>query len=490
MDYRIGLDVGTSSLGFSVFRIDDNRNAEELLMIDEVIFGEPVEPKTMVTSNSIRRSHRLARRQISNRKKRLKKIAHVFNMLNVGLSDIKKLQNSDVYELRVKAQNEKISLAEFCRVCFYLAKHRGYKGDLKEGDIKKRIAQTEALLSNEKSFAEVMLERKKAAAKTNEPWYKTHEKGTFIYRKDVENEFETAFRKQAEFYPELNQEYPIANENYFADLKGRKSASFFDILHSAIFYQRPIKWKLDSVGKCSLEKDKFRTSTGQLAFQKYRIAKKLSDLRLVCRKKARAAVSESDELQLFPAEEDEKQFDTRSLTKEEMRKIFDFVCANDEMYSKTYTYPLSKVYSLIDVDKKLYRFNFETSLDDGSTAAALKGLSTNRVFRDCGVFDEWSALASDVQECVIEFLTNVTKFADIQENTDENIREQAKKLLQNIPHSDEVFKNAVDFILLLKQKEVFYSADFKLEHGRASYCREVLEKLTEYLLDGGQELNL
>lgn len=487
MDYRIGLDVGTSSLGISVFRIDDKRNAKELLMIDEVIFGEPVEPKTMVTSNSIRRAHRLARRQISNRKKRLKKIAHVFRLLNVFLNDIKNIQNSDIYELRVKALKEKISLAEFCRVCFYLAKHRGYKGDLKEGDIKKRIALTESLLSEEKSLAEIMFERKKAAAQTNEPWYKTHEAGTFIYRKNVEDEFEAAFRKQQEFYPELSKEYPIANENYFPDLKGKTSAAFFEILHSAVFYQRPIKWKLDSVGKCALEKDKFRASTGQLAFQRYRIAKKLSDLRLVCRKKSFAPVSQEDELQLFPAAAENTSSDSRSLTKEEMRKIFDFVCQNDDAYSKTNTYPLSKIYSLIDVDKKVYRFNFETSLDDGSSAAAIKGLSSNRIFRDCGVFDEWNNLADNVKECVIEFLTNVTKFADIQENTDGNIREQAKRLLQNIAPADDVFVQALDFILMLKNKEVFYSADFKLEHGRASYCREVLEKLTEYLLDGGQE---
>lgn len=485
MDYRIGLDVGTASLGISVFRIDDNRNAEELLMIDEVIFGEPVEPKTMVTSNSIRRAHRLARRQISNRKKRLKKIAHVFNLLNVGHDDIKKLQNCDVYELRVKAMQEKITLAEFCRVCFYLAKHRGYKGDLKEGDIKQRIAQTEALLGEEKSLAEVMLERKKAASSDNSAWYKTHDAGTFIYRKDVEKEFEAAFRKQQEFYPELSREYPIVNENYFPDLKGNTNASFFEILHSAIFYQRPIKWKLDSVGKCSLEKDKFRASTGQLAFQRYRIAKKLSDLRLVRRKKSYNR--QNDDLPLFAEQGEFNERDERRLTQDEMRKIFDFVCLHEEEYSKTNTYPLSKVYALIDVDKKVYRFNFETSFDDGSSAAALKGLSTNRVFRDCGVFAEWQELADNVRECVIEFLTNVTKFADIQENTDGNIREQAKKLLQNIAPDDDILSKAVDFILMLKHKEVFYSADFKLEHGRASYCCEVLENLTEYLLNGGQE---
>ena len=466
--YRLALDLGTASSCLAVIEIDRDSNFKNLLMVDDVILSEPIEhtKNGMVTSNSIRRACRLARRQIRNRKSRLKKIAHVFKLLRVTAADVKVIKNSDVYELRVKAQKGKISLAEFCRVCFYLAKHRGYKGDLKEGDIKKRIAQTEALLNDEKSFAEVMLERKISAAKNNAPWYKTDDAGTFIYRKDVENEFETAFRKQAEFYPELNQEYTIVNENYFADLKGKTSAAFFDILHSTIFYQRPIKWKLDSVGKCSLAKDKFRTSTGQLAFQKYRIAKKLSDLRLVNRK---------------------DPSDARCLTKEEMRKIFDFVCTNDKMYSKINTYPLYKVYSLIDVDKKLYRFNFETSLDDGSTAAALKGLSTNRVFRDCGVFDEWNALAYEVQECVIEFLTNVTKFADIQENTDGNIREQIQKLTKNIPNYEYWLDNVFDFIKLLKNKEVFYSADFKLEHGRASYCSEVLQKLTDYLLDGGQE---
>ena len=45
MDYRLGLDIGTSSVALAAFSLDANQQSQELVYLDEYIFSEPVEPK-------------------------------------------------------------------------------------------------------------------------------------------------------------------------------------------------------------------------------------------------------------------------------------------------------------------------------------------------------------------------------------------------------------------------------------------------------------
>ena len=63
MAYRLGIDLGTSSIGAAAYRIDENRRPVELVFADSYIFGEPVNPKDYTTLNSKRRAARLIRRQ-------------------------------------------------------------------------------------------------------------------------------------------------------------------------------------------------------------------------------------------------------------------------------------------------------------------------------------------------------------------------------------------------------------------------------------------
>lgn len=67
--YKLGIDLGTSSIGLVAYELDDKDNIKGIAHIDGYIFREPIEPKKKVTENSIRTSFRLRRRQIERKSK-------------------------------------------------------------------------------------------------------------------------------------------------------------------------------------------------------------------------------------------------------------------------------------------------------------------------------------------------------------------------------------------------------------------------------------
>ena len=124
MKYRLGIDLGTSSLGLAAYELDQHDNIKNLAYIDEVIFREPINPKDFTTLNSTRRSKRLARRQHARYVKRIKKVIHVLKLLGISKQDMQKLEKRDVFELRVRSLYEKITIPEFAKVILHIAKHQ------------------------------------------------------------------------------------------------------------------------------------------------------------------------------------------------------------------------------------------------------------------------------------------------------------------------------------------------------------------------------
>ncbi|MDR0735008.1 MAG: hypothetical protein LBG16_04935, partial [Elusimicrobiota bacterium] len=134
MKYRLGIDLGTSSIGVAAYSLNENNKIQNLEYLDSYIFGEPVytsQGKQLKTLNSQRRTARLARRQIERRANRLKKLGYIAQSIGVSKEDVNKISGDKVHELRAKAISEKLTLPEFIKVLFHIVKNRGYKGDLK-----------------------------------------------------------------------------------------------------------------------------------------------------------------------------------------------------------------------------------------------------------------------------------------------------------------------------------------------------------------------
>lgn len=77
MRYRVGLDVGTASLGLAAVSLDENNNPIDLIWKHIRIFDEPLEKSQegLKSKKAGRRAARMQRRQIDRRLGRTKRIS-------------------------------------------------------------------------------------------------------------------------------------------------------------------------------------------------------------------------------------------------------------------------------------------------------------------------------------------------------------------------------------------------------------------------------
>lgn len=87
MHYRVGLDIGTASLGVAVISLDDSKQPQDLIWKHVRIFDEPLEksPAGLKSKKAGRRAARMQRRQIDRRLGRTKRIAALASLLGITI---------------------------------------------------------------------------------------------------------------------------------------------------------------------------------------------------------------------------------------------------------------------------------------------------------------------------------------------------------------------------------------------------------------------
>lgn len=493
MAYRLGIDLGTSSIGAAAYRIDENRRPVELIFADSYIFGEPVNPKDYTTLNSKRRAARLIRRQIARKAARMRKLAYISDFIGVSKEILDKVPVDDIHRLRAIAIEQEISLPEFIAVLFHLVKNRGYFGDVFEDDggkINAKINETSKEIKQEgfKTLGQLLYYKKQQACGSGihaeESWRKLNEGGTFITRRIIEEEFELIWKEQSKHHKDLSGNYVISGEfakNMFPDYPGKTEITLKQAFHSALFYQRPIKWPLASVGDCPLVPGEKRAAISQPAYQQYRLVKQLVDLRVKNRMPA---------MELFASESEnsQPQMQERGLTYGEIQTVLRYALENCGEYSKEGKITYSKIYELLNF-KEGQKFTIDRPALKGK--GGIKGEMTLCVFNNFGLSHDWHILSEKEQEIVLEFLNNITKYSDIHNSTDEYIQQQIEKLAKNVQNQMEIHrKNAFSFIKIIKEKGLFAKSEFKLEQGRAEYGITALDVLTYGMLEGKQEYDI
>ena len=91
MNYRIGLDIGITSVGWSVIENNDDGEPTKIVNLGSRIFEKAENPKTGASLASARREARSSRRRIRRRRHRLERIKYLFETL--GLITLKDLKN-------------------------------------------------------------------------------------------------------------------------------------------------------------------------------------------------------------------------------------------------------------------------------------------------------------------------------------------------------------------------------------------------------------
>ncbi len=133
--YRIGLDVGTNSLGWCVLELDGQGDPHRIENAGVRIFSDGRKEKDKATLAVTRREARLARRRRDRFKQRQTYLLSV--LTDVGLfpkrkTELEDLQKENPLELRAKALQEKLKPYQVGRALFHLNQRRGFKSNRKD----------------------------------------------------------------------------------------------------------------------------------------------------------------------------------------------------------------------------------------------------------------------------------------------------------------------------------------------------------------------
>ena len=306
--YSLGLDIGTSSVGWAVLDLDKERIHD----LGVRIFERPEDPQNGDSLAKPRRDARSARRRLKRRRQRLNHLKKFFVDQNILTKDrVEKVLNCtsdfnklDVYGLRSKALTEELSPEELLKVLYQIAKRRGFKSNRKvvEESDKEGGRVTSALNTNKKFLADNNYTTVGEALSCDEK-FALHKRNK---RDDYTNSFaRDDFLRELEAIIKTQQNYTLKNvpEQTINELiYGINDEQVINV--SAIMYQRPFITKElieKMVGNCTFEKNEKRAPKASYSFEVFRLASDLSHLVFIPRDaNKRQAKRENLEVRLSP----------------------------------------------------------------------------------------------------------------------------------------------------------------------------------------------
>jgi len=253
---RLGLDIGTNSIGWWLYAVENNA-ISEVTDGGVRIFSDGRDPKSKASLAVDRRAAR-AQRRCRDRFLR-RKAALLKRMAEVGLmpadpTEAKTLELLDPYALRAEGLDRELPMTHFGRALFHLNQRRGFKsnrktdrGDNESGKIKdgtKRLDE-EMAIKKARSYGEFLhMRRAKATNPKEVPTVRTR---LTIARRDHAEKEEAGY----DFYPDrrhLSDEFYMlwaAQASHHTDVL---TDELRDEIATIIFHQRPLK--TPEVGLC------------------------------------------------------------------------------------------------------------------------------------------------------------------------------------------------------------------------------------------------
>ena len=286
MQYRLALDLGSTSIGWAMIRLNAAQEPVAVIKAGCRIFSDGRHPKSGASLAVERREARAMRR---NRDRRLKRKARLikglvdFGFFPADKAAQKALVDKDPYELRARGLNEAITPAEFGRALFHMNQRRGFKSNRKtdgaEGadkdagalktainTLRRDIEATNMvtvgawLHNRHKDELSVRARLRKTTVLTETgKERKVDQYDLYIDRAMVENEFDCLWAAQAPHHPEVFTE------------EARQH------LRDTLLFQRNLRPV--SAGRCTLIPTEQRAALALPSQQRFRIYQELNNLR-------------------------------------------------------------------------------------------------------------------------------------------------------------------------------------------------------------------
>lgn len=288
MNYRLGLDLGTNSIGWAVYALDNKKEPCELVDMGVRIFSDGRDPKTKEPLAVARRTARGQRKLISRRKQRRKAMFSLLQEQGLFPKDkeeARKIKLLNPYQLRIKALDEKLEPQELARVLFNLSVRRGFKSNRKDGADKQEQSTAKAgeKLSQADMAGELAKAIKESACRTL---------GEFLWKNQGRNHGIRFVPGRMTYYP-LRQMYVEEFNAIRAVQEPFYNALDWEALADAIFFQRPLK--AQERGRCQYMSDKERTFKAMPCAQKLRILQEIRNMDYQNERGQKIPISEDDE---------------------------------------------------------------------------------------------------------------------------------------------------------------------------------------------------
>lgn len=285
MRYRLALDLGSTSLGWAMLRLNTDNAPCAVIKAGVRIFSDGRNPKDGSSLAVTRREARAMRRRRDRLLKRKSRMMHTLiahGFFPKDEASRKALETLNPYALRAKGLDEALKPDEFARALFHINQRRGFKSNRKtdkkdndSGALKSAINKLRAILSdtscrtvgewlNMRDIAGETVRARYRQTKVTKDDGKTRiDKSYDLYidRAMIEAEFDALWAKQTALNPEL------FNETARYELK------------DCLLHQRPLKPV--KPGRCTLLPEEERAPLALPSTQRFRIYQELNNLRIL-----------------------------------------------------------------------------------------------------------------------------------------------------------------------------------------------------------------
>lgn len=284
MKYRLGLDIGTSSLGWAIFRLDPSGAPCAIIKTGVRIFSDGRHPKTGESLAVARRNARAMRRRrdrLLKRKKRMMNALIAFGFFPADEKSRKAMEQVSPYVLRKRGLDEQLTGPEFARALLHMNVRRGFKSNRKTDtddneagailsalqEVSSRLALDGARtigewLAERDERGETVRARMRETSVVTATGKKRKERKYDLYvsRELILKEFDALWATQVKFNPGL-----------FSD-EARQ------YLRDTLSFQRPLRPV--EPGRCTLMPGKPRAPLAHAVVQQVRILQELNHLRI------------------------------------------------------------------------------------------------------------------------------------------------------------------------------------------------------------------
>lgn len=439
VNYRVGIDVGSYSIGMAAIAIDDDGKPTEILSAISLIHDSGVDPDStksaatrLATSGIARRTRRLYRRK----RKRLAKLDKFISSQGWPLKEFEEYEDP-FYPWRVRAElattpiTDKQELGEKLSIALrHIARHRGWRNP---------YSKVTALYAvTEPSDALVSIQEQ-CATELGRPIPPTTTVGQLVASMNLGK---TRLRGEDSLLAARPRQSDNANEIHaIARVQGLSNELVKQIIDHVFAAESPKGSAAERVGKDPLQPTKKRALKASDAFQRYRIAALIGNLRIRGGK------------------------GNRRLTTEETRLVFDYLRSLPAKQEPTW----QLVAEQLGIDRgNLVGTAIMT--DDGERAGAKPPVhDTNRIMESTKIKPLaawWKSADADARAAMVKALSN----AEV-DDFDSQAGAQVQEFFFGISDEDQEKLDGLH-----------------LPIGRAAYSEDTLDRLTKRMVDEGMDL--